>query len=31
LIERATENPIVKFALPSGLRGLDYAEEVRQV
>ncbi len=31
LIERATENPIVKFALPGGLRGLDYAEEVRQV
>jgi quinol monooxygenase YgiN len=30
LIERATENPVVEFALPSGPRGLDYAEEVRQ-
>jgi quinol monooxygenase YgiN len=31
LIERATENPIVEFALPGGSRGLDYAEEVRQI
>jgi quinol monooxygenase YgiN len=30
LIERATENPVVEFTLPSGRRGLDYAEEVRQ-
>ncbi len=31
LIERATDNPIVKFTLPGGSRGLDYAEEVRQI
>jgi quinol monooxygenase YgiN len=31
LIERATENPAVEFQLPDGSRGLDYAEEVRQL
>jgi quinol monooxygenase YgiN len=31
IIERATENPDVEFMLPSGSRGLEYAEEVRQV
>jgi quinol monooxygenase YgiN len=31
LIEHATENPVVEFLLPSGSRGLDYAEEVRQL
>ena len=31
LIERATENPVVEFQLPNGSRGLDYAEEVRQL
>ena len=29
LLERATEQPRVEFTLPSGVRGLDYAEEVR--
>jgi quinol monooxygenase YgiN len=29
LLERATEPPRVEFMLPSGIRGLDYAEEVR--
>ena len=31
LIEHATENPAVEFQLPNGPRGLDYAEEVRQL
>ena len=30
LMERATDRPCVEFTLPSGVRGLDYAEEVRQ-
>ena len=30
LMERATEQPTVEFALPSGLRGIDYAEAVRE-
>jgi hypothetical protein len=30
LIERATEHPMIEFALPGGLRGIDYAEEVRR-
>ncbi len=30
LMEHATERPFVNFGLPSGTRGLDYAEEVRQ-
>lgn len=30
LIERATEHPLIEFTLPTGRRGLDYAEEVRQ-
>jgi quinol monooxygenase YgiN len=30
LLERGTERPRVQFTLPSGVRGLDYAEEVRQ-
>lgn len=29
LLERATERPRVEFTLPSGVRGIDYAEEVR--
>jgi quinol monooxygenase YgiN len=29
LIERAVERPVVEFALPGGVRGLDYVEEVR--
>lgn len=29
LMERATEAPIVEFALGGEIRGLDYAEEVR--
>lgn len=29
LMERGTEIPKVEFTLPSGVRGLDYAEEVR--
>ena len=29
LMERATERPRVEFTLPSGIRGIDYAEEVR--
>lgn len=31
LIERATEFPVIEFTLPDGTRGIDYAEEVRQV
>ena len=30
LMERATERPKVEFALPSGMRGLEYAEAVRE-
>lgn len=30
LLERSTERPRVEFELPSGMRGLDYAEEVLQ-
>jgi quinol monooxygenase YgiN len=30
LMESATEAPRVEFALPSGTRGLDYANEVRR-
>jgi quinol monooxygenase YgiN len=30
LLERADEPPRVEFTLPSGVRGLEYAEEVRQ-
>jgi quinol monooxygenase YgiN len=30
LLERGTETPNVQFTLPSGIRGLEYAEEVRQ-
>jgi quinol monooxygenase YgiN len=30
LVERAMERPQVEFALPGGIRGLDYAEEVRR-
>ena len=30
LVERATSHPRIEFSLPSGVRGLDYAEEVRQ-
>jgi quinol monooxygenase YgiN len=30
LIERATEHPMIEFTLPTGRRGLDYAEEVRR-
>ena len=30
LMERATERPKIEFALPSGMRGLDYAEAVRE-
>lgn len=29
LLERATERPSVEFQLASGVRGIDYAEEVR--
>ena len=29
LMERSTERPRVEFVLPSGVRGLEYAEEVR--
>ena len=29
LMERAVERPHVEFVLPRGVRGLDYAEEVR--
>jgi quinol monooxygenase YgiN len=29
LMERATERPKVEFTLPSGMRGLEYAEAVR--
>ena len=29
LMERATERPRIEFRLPGGIRGLDYAEEVR--
>jgi hypothetical protein len=29
-MERATERPKVEFALPSGMRGLEYAEAVRE-
>jgi hypothetical protein len=28
-MEHATEPPLVEFTLPGGIRGLDYAEEVR--
>jgi quinol monooxygenase YgiN len=30
LMESATEPPCVEFALPGGVRGLDYAHEVRE-
>src|SRR5262245_39637346 len=30
LIERATERPVIEFALPDGPRGIEYAEEVRR-
>lgn len=30
LMERATEQPKVEFALPCGVRGLEYAEAVRE-
>ncbi len=30
LMERATERPTIEFALPSGVRGLEYAEQIRQ-
>lgn len=30
LVERATEHPVVEFELTGGVRGLDYAEEVRR-
>jgi hypothetical protein len=30
LIERATEHPDIEFRLADGLRGLEYAEEVRR-
>jgi hypothetical protein len=30
LIEHATEHPDIEFRLPDGLRGLEYAEEVRR-
>jgi quinol monooxygenase YgiN len=30
LIERAIERPLVEFALPDGVRGIEYADEVRQ-
>ena len=29
LLERSTVQPRVEFTLPSGVRGIDYAEEVR--
>ena len=29
LMEHATEPPTVEFTLPTGVRGLDYAEQVR--
>lgn len=29
LIEHATERPLIEFSLPDGLRGIEYAEEVR--
>ena len=30
LIDEATEPPLVEFALPGGVRGLDYVEETRR-
>jgi quinol monooxygenase YgiN len=30
LIERAGEAPVIEFALPKGIRGIEYAEEVRR-
>ncbi len=30
LMERATEQPKIEFELPSGVRGLEYAEAVRE-
>lgn len=30
LMEHATAPPTVEFALPAGIRGLDYAEQVRR-
>jgi hypothetical protein len=30
LIDEATEPPLVEFALPGGVRGLDYVEEARR-
>jgi len=30
LVESATERPLVEFALERGVRGLEYAEEVRE-
>ncbi|HTK68329.1 MAG TPA: hypothetical protein VL857_00875 [Candidatus Eisenbacteria bacterium] len=30
LMERATEQPKIEFALPDGVRGLEYAEAVRE-
>jgi hypothetical protein len=29
-MERATEQPKIEFALPDGVRGLEYAEAVRE-
>ena len=31
LIERAIERPLVEFALPEGVRGLEYADQVRRI
>jgi quinol monooxygenase YgiN len=31
LIERATERPLIEFSLPDGLRGIEYAQEVRRM
>jgi quinol monooxygenase YgiN len=30
LIENATERPRIEFSLPGGIRGIEYAEEVRR-
>ena len=29
LMERGTEPPTIEFALPSGMRGMEYAEKIR--
>jgi hypothetical protein len=29
-MERATEQPKIEFALPGGVRGIEYAEAVRE-